>query len=381
MMRNSHAAARSKAFTLVELLVVIAIIGVLVALLLPAIQAAREAARRAQCQNNLKQIGLGALNHESAHGFYPSGGWSFDWGPDPNRGFGKNQPGGWMYNLLAFIEQQNLRDLGSGTTIGSQEHQAAMTQLLQTPVETYRCPSRSAPILSLSQWNNPVKNMGSWVSNLSQSTGVFKGDYAANSGDTLEDYTDGLHWFNAPPAPSALGRNGYTAVEEHIATQFANLPTNNCDGPITRGNDSRRACQSGTIYVRSEVSGKNITDGTSNTYLVGEKYVSLRAYEGATSSSDPGWSQGSNQAAYCGYDWDNQRRAWNPVLETVDAQEDIQPLQDTLNLFSSFRFGSAHPGVFHVVYCDGSVQSINYDVDPYVHSYSASRIDGQVVTN
>lgn len=364
-----------RGFTLVELLVVIAIIGILVALLLPAIQAAREAARRAQCKNNLKQMGLAALNHESTQGFYPTGGWNYDWGPDPNRGFGKKQPAGWMYGLLPYMELQNLRDLGAGGKIGTAGYRQAMTQLIQTSVDAYHCPSRGTPALALSLWNSPVKNLGSWVRPLATSEGLFKSDYAANSGDTM--FSDGAEWFSG--SPNALSGD-YSQVDAHITTKLSQLPTDFCDGP-GKGRDKLlfRRCQSGVSYVLSEIKIAQIEDGTANTYLVGEKYMAPETYTGATSTSDPGFSFGSNQAAYCGYEWDNQRRAWNPVADLETNQESYQPRADTPNFTSSLIWGSAHPSAFHMVFCDGSVHSINYDIDPMTHRNLANRRDGNVV--
>ena len=118
-----------------RLFVVITIIGVLIALLLPAVQARREAARKTQCANHLKQIALGCLHHEQANGYLPTGGWGWGWSGDPDRGFTKKQPGGWMFNILPYIEQQPLHDLGLGN------RQVGRTQTAATPVECFSCPT------------------------------------------------------------------------------------------------------------------------------------------------------------------------------------------------------------------------------------------------
>ena len=155
---------RTAAFTLVELLVVITIIAILIALLLPAVQAAREAARKLQCANHLKQIGLACLNHEAAQGFLPSGGWGNYFCGDPDRSFDKRQPGGWLYNILPFMERGNVHDHGKNndTIHGDQDADKAGTYTgsgagisygsgvgltVQTPVADYFCPSRRPPVL------------------------------------------------------------------------------------------------------------------------------------------------------------------------------------------------------------------------------------------
>ena len=131
-------------FTLVELLVVITIMVILIALLLPAVQATRESARMAQCKNHLKQMGLAFQLHHEAHEVYPTGGWSARWVGDADRGTGKNQPGGWVYNILPYIEQEDVWALpsdGDPYAITSKQKLGAKI-MIETAIPTMNCPTR-----------------------------------------------------------------------------------------------------------------------------------------------------------------------------------------------------------------------------------------------
>ncbi|MFV1968169.1 MAG: DUF1559 domain-containing protein, partial [Pirellulaceae bacterium] len=142
-------------FTLVELLVVIAIIGILVSLLLPAVQAAREAARRMQCKNNVKQIGLAMHNYHDSYKTFPSGyitktpcdAVGFSW---PACILGEDGIYGWAALFLPFVEQAPLADLlavGS-VTLDQSLANATTRQALQTPLSSFQCPSSPGPVLN-----------------------------------------------------------------------------------------------------------------------------------------------------------------------------------------------------------------------------------------
>ncbi len=355
---------RIRGFTLVELLVVIAIIGILVALLLPAVQAAREAARRNQCKNQVKQIALACLLHEDTHGFLPSGGWGRFWTGDPNRGYGENQPGSWIYNILTYIEEADLRNLGAGQPVTAPAFRQASISLHQTPVTMFNCPTRRAARPYPSHMGGT--RVQTWLESLARSGGgVVKSDYAANSGDAIE--FDTLNMWEPPSYAAADNNPQWTVTTVCIAGSLARAPA------------AARFCQTGTMYYHSEVKLSQITDGTTNTYLIGEKYLRPEAYEGATSTSAPGWSFGENQSMYTGYEWDNHRVAHHPDRRAPGAgAEYYQPRQDTPGYENAGAFGSAHAAGLNMAMCDGSVQFLSYDIDPDAHRWLANRSDSNV---
>ena len=221
-----------RGFTLVELLVVITIIGILIALLLPAVQAAREAARRAQCTNNLKQLGLASLNHEQTHGFFPTGGWGLYWTGDPDRGFDKKQPGGWIYNILPWLEQESVRDIAKGQA-DTQKRQSLVISI-GTPLTMLNCPTRGRQGKQLPFISSGSLNAGP-LRNCNTPQVVARSDYAGNSGDTLAAYY-------ADPTSLSVG-----------------------DNPAYAWPDASTA--HGIFHVRSMTRKADITHGTTSTLL------------------------------------------------------------------------------------------------------------------
>ncbi len=317
---------RLRGFTLVELLVVITIIGILIALLLPAVQAAREAARQTQCKNNLKQIALGFLDHEHMFKIFPTGGWSHEMVGDPDRGFDEHQPGAWEYNVLPFIEQQALHDLGAGLTGAAQA--AANTQRIMTPLGMMNCPTRRNPIL-FAVYPPNYYGGSNQLYLCNPVTLVARIDYAACAGNTVL----AGHW--SMPVPYSQES---TAVWQSPA-YFT-----------------------GISFQRSEIKMCDVTDGTSNTYMVGEKYCDPNTYMTGTDPAD-------DQNIFVGWDNDNYRTT----------NSTYPPMQDTPGFSSEGSFGSAHANGFQIAFCDGSVQMMSYSIDPLTHDYLGNRKDGQVI--
>jgi prepilin-type N-terminal cleavage/methylation domain-containing protein len=243
-------------FTLIELLVVIAIIAVLIALLLPAIQLVRESANRAQCQNNLKQMGLAFHEHNDAYGFFPTGGGSSadnrTWNGDCPATFA-TQAWGWGYQILPFIEQNALYMIPPGAIpLGASAGPFGDIEVASTPIKMYNCPSLRGPtIFAYSEYG--------WSTTLGKRA---MGDYCANGG-TVE-YT-----FDGSVVP-IHGQNGYTGYS---------------------------------------ISTRDCTNGTSNILLISEKYLDSADITVQQTNDDQGWTDG----------WDNDTRAfaWGETTSSV----------------------------------------------------------------
>ncbi len=316
MAKNADvAAAARRGVTLFELLVTATIVGLLAALLLPAVQQARESARRVQCSNHLKQIGLGLLQHADRRGTLPSSGWGWKWPPYPGRD-AERQPGSWVYVILPHLEQGSL-----------QSAQMLNEERLATPLSLFYCPSRRSAGLY------PCVNTAiydPWVPR------VAKSDYAACAGD---------HDNPNAPGPGVPFNQPATLAEG-----------DDPDWWLSRGSV---LTASGVVFQRSAIPLSDVRDGTSNTYLVGEKQLDPLHYT-------DGAGQGDMESVYHGANDDTTRVVW-------PGYGGLRP--DTPGYDNRNVFGSAHPAGASFVFVDGSVHLVSYAIDIEVHRQLGNRRD------
>lgn len=324
-----------RAFSLIELLIVVAIITLLLQIILPAVEMAREAARKSQCANNLRQIAIAFQQHHDSFGYFPSSGWGYRWTGHPDRGYGTEQPGGWAYNILPFVEQSTIRELGASMPDGSSEKAIALLKANATPIPLFNCPSRRIAKLY------PVIKVGIFSPLLppacmegdGENCMVARGDYAANSGSINE-----LPGADRGPASLAEAK-GYK-------WRFS-------------GQDA--VSQNGISFQRSQIRAAQVIDGLSHTYCAGERFIELGQY------TTGAWD-GDDQSIFVGHDGDSNRYTGSVKHEA------IPPLQDTM-FYKYLQFGSAHPTSCNMAFCDGSVQPVAYDVDPEIHRLRGGRDD------
>jgi prepilin-type N-terminal cleavage/methylation domain-containing protein len=332
---------RPRGVTLIELLVVVAIIATLIGLLVPAVQSARESARRTRCLSQLRQIALACLAHDDARGHLPSGGWGGAWTGDPVRGFGERQPGGWVFNVLPWVEQGSLRDRGTGMTDATAKADAAVVRLT-TPVPLFVCPSRRSATLF------PVKSeIAFWVTAEPESVSrrletAARGDYAANMGSGVRP-------------SNYLGGGSFSPAS--VADRASDAEWRASFGPDPDG----------VIFRRSRIRLADITDGTSKTYLIGEKYLDPAKLASGLSDDD-------DQSLYSGFDRDTARVGCVPPYRD---QAGFDPRDVHGGYPVPLAYGSAHPDACGIAMADGSVRSVAYTIDPAIHRGLSSRNDGQ----
>jgi len=304
---------------------VIAIIGVLIALLLPAVQAARESARRTQCSNNLKQIGLATLNFELSHKVFP---------PSHLTGGGHAT---WLVLLMPYLEEGNRYEISNAFG----QYYSLPAEVQQSHVPTYLCPSHQGPSLSVTGDLRP----GCPGAEVHQPGAL--GDYSLNGGD----HQAGDKWYNG-------GGNGVAALAVNVET------SGTCPNiQIERWRGQREL--------------KNVTDGLTNTFLVGEKYVhpdytGQREYADNCFFNDDSVSNYVRRAGLVnvsiGHDF--------VIVPTPTYKSDPFDVKDL-----GRNFGSSHSGgICQFVFCDGSVQLLTPDVDGITLARLSNISDGEVVS-
>ncbi len=309
---------RPTGFTLVELLVVIAIIGILVSLLLPAVQAAREAARRTQCSNNLKQIGIAFQNYHTAKGQFPPG-WTEDDGPSrPDR---KNNFA-WGTHILPFVEEQSIYDQFDFTRAASSgtpgDDRVENIDLIGSNLTIFRCPS-----------DTPDSDFGSFA------------EYGA---------------FN-PEIPAI-------AISNYVGSGSICQPCH--FGWYVAGQTDPSGCPfgiTGVLYRDSDTNLGKITDGSTHTFLVGE-----RKFGG--SGNGPYWAGLPGPSS-------NQTACWAGLVTAH-----LRSLhQSTLPMINGhwIGFSSHHPAGVQVVLCDGAVKFVNEAIQMFPLASMIQIQDGNVV--
>jgi prepilin-type N-terminal cleavage/methylation domain-containing protein/prepilin-type processing-associated H-X9-DG protein len=325
--------ARSRAFTLVELLVVIAIIGILVALLLPAVQAAREAARRAQCMNRIKQLGLATLMEVDTKRVFPSAVINY---PD-RMNAGKVTYWSYIIAILPYMEEQALL---SGIDLNVYwQTDPNVTYLYNQTVPFLRCPSQTESEIT---YTDPPGHNG--VSELS----------------TLRAHYMGIHGakYSCPSPPITAGPINFTYKMSPACGDAGGMATN---GVITLTfNDDGS-------YGPSQVSTKSITDGTSHTAMIGE--ISWLVGPQRIWAVGVATSEANNDPT--SYNYVSKNVIW-PLNTAYRADASSgQPASGYAN--NDLSFGSMHPGGTHFAMCDGSVQFVSADVSLDVLKALASR--------
>ena len=342
--------SRPRGVTLIESLVVVAILGSLVALLFPVVQSVREAARKAQCSHHLKQVALAFDIHHAAHDHFPTGGWRPFWIGESRHGFRRGQPGGWTFNILPFLEQHTLYDLGAG--LSGYALMKANTRLIQTPISVMHCPSRrTAKLYSY------IAREG--FANGLNVTQVAKLDYAVNAGQLA-------------------GWTGNTSARIPFSRSYP-LGSQQATGPPRPSSEGFGVTNRGIVWFASMTRFQQVTDGASNTILIGEKwYISASALEQLDGWTRYDLSHHDDTGLFVGWGSKSDRRSTGGIpLPGV-----YLPFQDGhgahWSLNSDHAFGSAHPNTMNVAFCDGSVRSISYTIAPEPYLRMGLRDDSEV---